>query len=266
MSDTPLEQRRRWYRHFPEGSLEFLVVTRVLAVLLLLTLIVLREAQRPFITAVLIGVLWFDYVLMMWWAIQVRLDLDAAAGRPENTAKRWLVGLKACLPSAIASAALSPWPVLFARQQGLATLRLAGMAVLFILFAVVAQRAMQRAGVGKPLWTALTLLPGIHWFAFHRIAAGLEARVQQQARERRPDTVFPHASSPALAVADATWVLCALPWLLVAVLTLIEGWPGEGPARMVPFCGMILAALFGVANLAALERVQRHFLQLIRGS
>ena len=116
MSGSILEQRKRWYRYFPEGSLEFLVATRVLAVVLLLAMVVMHDVQRPVILTALIGVLWFDYVLIVWWAICMTLDLDLLAGQnptaSETAARGWVIGLKACLPSVAAAFGLATWPAL----------------------------------------------------------------------------------------------------------------------------------------------------------
>jgi hypothetical protein len=136
--------------------------------------------------------------------------------------------------------------------------------VLFVVLVLVAQRAMQRIRLGKPIWTALALIPGLHWFALHRIAAGLEARIDQYTQPTPSESAPRSPSSVAMAAADATWVLCMLPWLVVLVLSVARGWPGGFPGSAFPFCGMLLAVVFGIAELAALERVQRHFTRLIR--
>ena len=271
MSGSILEQRKRWYRYFPEGSLEFLVATRVLAVVLLLAMVVMHDVQRPVILTALIGVLWFDYVLIVWWAICMTLDLDLLAGQeptaPETATRGWLIGLKVCLPSVAAAFGLAPWPTLPVLRRALLPGLTVGRAlalVLFVVLAVVAQRTMQRIRLGKPFWTALALIPGLHWFALHRIAAGLEARIDHNAQPAQAQSAPPSPSSVAMSAADVTWVLCMLPWLVVLVLSVARGWPGGFPASVFPFCGMFLAAVFGIADLAALERVQRHFTRMIR--
>jgi hypothetical protein len=178
-----------------------------------------------------------------------------------------LIGLKACLPSVAAAYGLAPWPRLpvsrLALLPGLTVGRALAL-VLFIVLAAVAQRTMQRIRLGKPIWTALALIPGLHWFALHRVAAGLEARIDRYAQPAQAESAPRSPSSAAMAAADATWVLCMLPWLVVLGLSVARGWPGGFPAAVFPFCGMLLAAVFGIADLAALERVQRHFTRLIR--
>ena len=42
-----------------------------------------------------------------------------------------------------------------------------------------------------------------------------------------------------------------------------RGWP-SGTLKMAPVCGTILASFFAIANLAAMEGVQRQMVSLIR--
>jgi len=48
--------------------------------------------------------------------------------------------------------------------------------------------------------------------------------------------------------------------LIVLAVAIVHGWP----SKPLPLCGMSFAAVFAVADLAALERVQRHFVHLVR--
>jgi hypothetical protein len=284
MNEVSPELRKRWYRHFPEGSLEFLVATRVLAVILLLAMLVMRDPQRPLLLTALIGVLWCDYALVLWWAIQVRLDLDLLGGRQTPRPRRWLLAIKAFLPSIVAACALAPWPSAYgfalklvpglAAQGGpnspayhrLSFIGFALAAVVFVALVLLAYRTLQRIHLGKSHWTALSLIPGIHWFALHRIAADLETDIHEQ--QARHTHAKPHSTgSTSMAAADVTWALCILPWLFVIVITCVRAWPGstgQGPAAVLPFCGMLMAAIFAIADLAALERVQRQFVALAR--
>ena len=66
MTDNIGAQRRNWFRSFPEGSIEFVVITRVLALLLLAALAIVPGIQRPAVLVALALVLWVDYLLMMW--------------------------------------------------------------------------------------------------------------------------------------------------------------------------------------------------------
>lgn len=284
MNETSPEQRKRWYRFFPEGSLEFLVATRVLAVILLLAMLVMRDLQRPLILTALVGVLWWDYALVLWWAMQLRLDLDLLAGGRTSGIRRWSLAIKAFLPSIVAACALAPWPSAYgfvvkvmpglaaqggaqsAAYQRVSMIGFVLAAAAYVLFAVLAHRALQHIKFGKPLWTALALIPGLHWFSLHRIATDLETQIRAQQARRGHEAPHP-AGSTSMALADVTWALCVLPWLLVMVISLARAWPGgggQGAVAVLPFCGMIMAAVFAIADLAALERVQRHFLPLAR--
>src|SRR5437868_8574771 len=73
--NSKLLERRRWFSFFPEGTLEFLVVTRVLALLLMGTLIIVPSTQRPAVLVALAAVVWADYALLTWWLVHVSADL-----------------------------------------------------------------------------------------------------------------------------------------------------------------------------------------------
>jgi hypothetical protein len=227
----------------------------------------------------LTGVLWLDYVLMIWWAVQIVIDLEdlplpPTASVAESRRRRIHIGFLACLPSVVAALILAPWPTLLRFfQPGLlpggafVTVGRGMLVVLFIVLAILAQRALQRIRLGPPLWTLLLLIPVVHWFAMHRLVIGLEGRIREheqtdaaQAREQAADS-----GTLAIALADVTWVLAVLPWGLVVIFILAQGnWPAEFPQAAAPFCGVPLAAVFAVADLAAMERVQRQFTATLR--
>jgi len=81
MDNTVLSQRQRWFRAFPDGSIEFLLVTRLLVVFLLLGLAAMRESQRPMVLMALAVVLMADYAIMIWWSLQTVADLDCLGER-----------------------------------------------------------------------------------------------------------------------------------------------------------------------------------------
>lgn len=288
-NDTALLQRQRWFRFFPDGSIEFLLVTRILAIFLLLALGVVRESQRPMVLMALAVVLLLDYVLMVWWGVQTVVDLEClieqsgnhpatprescgtlAYATPGATSadlhwRRLKAALSACLPAVAVFVALAPWPE-FAISHSPA--RAAVMRVLlpaagaaFIVLLLVGQRALQKIRMGPPLWTALLLVPFVHWFAMHRLIGHLRARLDRyrQTRGEQP------GDGPRLAVpiADATWVLAVLPWAVLAVRGMPQQ-PEMSWQDFVPPCGAILTALFAVADVAALEGVQRQFVTALR--
>jgi hypothetical protein len=221
---------------------------------------------------------------VLWWAIQLRLDLDLLAGGQALPVRRWSLAIKAFLPSAVAALTLAPWPSAYgwvvkvvpglAAQGGphspayqrLCLIGFIVAAVAFVVLVLLAHGTLQRYRVGKPLWTVLALIPGLHWFAMHRIAADLEIEIRER-QTQRGHVAAPPAGSASMATADVTWALCAVPWLLVIVVSVVRAWPGgggQGPIAVLPFCGMLMAAVFAIADLAALERVQRQSVLLVR--
>jgi len=281
MSNDILTQRQRWFRFFPEGSIEFLVATRVLALLLLLALLIVGKREMQLLAALvaLTGVLWLDYVLMVWWAVQIAVDLEDLSLQPRapveaSRRRRVHTGILVCLPSVLAAVILAPWPTLLRLYQpgllpgtAFVTVGRGILAVLFIVLAVIAQRTLQRIRLGPPLWTLLLLIPVVHWFAMHRIIVGLEDRLrehgQKDSAEARDQASHPPAL--AIAIADVTWGLFVCPWAIVAIFMLTQGnWPVDFPHAAAPFCGVPLAAVFAVADLAAMERVQRQFVATLR--
>lgn len=266
MNVDMLVERRKWFRVFPEGTLEFTIITRVLALMLLMALAIVGGTQRPLVVVALAVVLWVDYALLVWWVIQVATDLRGIVnGSGEDTpSRRAIIGIQAVLPSIAAVATLAPWSRALGWVGPLRWLPIvAGLAFLVLL--VPAYRVLRRLDVGSPLWTGLLLVPILHWFALHRIAADLDRRIDEQLRTRGQEKAS-HRPGIALAVADVTWILSILPWAAVVGLSVARGWSGSGVSRLGPVCGAVLAAFFAIANLAALEGVQRQIVTLIRKS
>lgn len=272
MNSERLLERRRWFRAFPEGTLEFMVITRVLALLFLIALAVVGGTQRPFVLIGLVGVLWVDYVLLLWWAVQVAMDLQfvrKGTKSGDTSDRRARFGVSAALPSVAAAAALLPWGKLLTVVTGSAAPAVSSTlpvvaGVAFCLLLLPAYRALQRIELGSPFWTMLFLVPVIHYFALHRIAQGLDRRIREQLQQRgeRPESL--HSATPAVIAADVGWALSILPWAVIAGVVLVNGWPAGGAFKAGPVCGTILAAFFAIANLAALERVQHQIVTLIR--
>jgi hypothetical protein len=236
----------------------------------LLALAVVGGSQRPLVLAALTFVLWLDYALIMWWVIQVATDLRSiSTGFGGDTpGRRAGIGLKVILPSVAAMVALIPW------TQVLSVVGAAGKAnlfkpvpmvagVAFVVLLIPAYRTLRTIGVGSSLWAGVLLIPIFHWFAMHRVAADLDRRIDEQLKVRG----FEKASRRlgiALAIADVTWVLSILPWAGVVAFALIRGWSMGGVFKAGPVCGTILAAFFAIADLAAMEGVQRQIVTLIR--
>lgn len=268
MHDTILEQRRRWFRFFPEGGIEFAIVTRVLMVFLLLALGVVRDTQRPAALTVLLLVVWLDYALTLWWVVQMAVDLDDLrldpTGSGEQARRRRIrLGFIVCLPSVAALIALAPWPGLLFKNPvmrdaaaGIVPL-VCGIA--YLALTSLAVRSLRKLRIGSTVWTVLLLVPVLHWPALHRVLGTLWERLRLL-EQSRGQTVQP-PSGALSAAADALWGLALLPWLVVIVLQVVRD---RWPSMFLPTCGAILAGLFMIADLAAMERLQRHFVAALR--
>lgn len=271
MNENKLNEQRRWFSTFPEGTLEFLVVTRVFAVLFLMALAIVGGSQRPLVVGALLVVLWIDYVMLLWWLIQVGSGLRALARRDEPQVARddrVSTFMRAVLPSIWAVLVLGPWPS-FLRFLGLnegaiigTPLGLAVAVVVFVVLVMAARPALKSLELGPALWTSLLLVPVVHWWALHRLGGQTSRRMWALARQMSISKLPP--SGLALVVADVMWVLTLLPWACVVAISLWQGWPGSRLFTLLPICGTIIGALFAIANLAAMEGVQRQFVALIR--
>ncbi len=276
MDNELLTQRQRWFSHFPEGSIEFLLLTRVLALLLLLSLAIVTSVQRPAVLVALTGILWLDYVLTAWWAIQMTTDREellrdpaAAPPEPESRHLRRRTLLWACLPATVAALALAPWPAaLRLFNPGLlpvATFNRIGLPILALLFLVLlplAARTLGRIRLGPTPWTFLFLVPILHWLALHRLIGTMQDRLHELPAATAGQPVGGRSAGAAVAFADVTWLLGVLPWVAMALVALAgDGFPSSAA---LPFCGTLLAAVFAIADLAALEHVQRQFVNLLR--
>lgn len=291
MPDT-FQLRQRWLRSFPDGSLEFLLVTRLLALFLLLTLAVMRESQRAMVLVVLGMVLAVDYALMVWWAIQARADLDGLAKRaevppavaattspegsatleyaramspaPDDRAHLARTLLLACLPMGAAFIALVPWPAvvfsnMVARDHASRIALIVG-GIAFWPALVVGYRVLRNSRLTTPIWTALLAVPLVHWLAMHRIVGKLHHALDE--RRSAPGEAITEGGTVAAVIADVTWVLAILPWLVLMVAGLLSS--GLGGEKFVVPCATVLTALFAIADVAAMEGVQRRLVKAIR--
>lgn len=276
MNDT-LQQRQRWFRSFPDGTLEFLLVTRLLAVFLLLALAAMRESQRPMVLLALALVLLADYVLMIWWAVQTAADLDSLSARPsadppapvpaapEPKPRRLQAVALACLPAVVAFVALAPWPDFaisnaVAREGVVRVLRPAG-SVAFVLALIVGYWGLRPIRLGPPVWTILLLVPCVHWFAMHRLVSHLRSRLD--ACRRATGETVTEGPAVALAFADVTWLLAMIPWVVLIIAGMSRA-PGFNWRGFLAPCGAGLTAVFAIADMAALEGLQRQVVATIR--
>jgi hypothetical protein len=273
MNQSSLEQRRGWFRFFPEGSLEFVVVTRVLTMLLILLSMVVTGNQRTIILIGLFGMLWIDHLLTLSWTVQLATDLKGLlatppAGSAELTTARRRALLLMVLPMSFVLAAVAPWPELLlpagAVRHTAARLVPIVMGIGFVVSMVPAFRQARALTLGPSLWTGLLLVPLLHWVGIHRLLSHLDRKISSGFRSQPPQ----ENSGPATlaAAADLLWGINILPWLLLLVLALGQrGAASETLAyRVFSICGTLLFGLYSVVDLGAMERVQKRFVQLIR--
>ena len=275
MDNPLLTQRQRWFSYFPEGSIEFLLLSRVLALLLLLSLAIVTSIQRPAVLVALTGVIWLDYVLTIWWAIQIAADREellrdpTAAPQPDDSRRRRRRTLIwACLPATVVAVAVAPWPaVLKVYQPGLvseATFARVGrpaLALAYLVLLMLGTRALVRVRLGPIVWSMLILVPILHWLALHRLLGVMRARLHELDPGEQGPVPGGRQSNAAVAVATVTWFVGVLPWAVIAAVTLVRD---QFPSAFFPFCGTLLTAVFAIADLAALEQVQRQFVSLLR--
>lgn len=271
MNGDTIVERKKWFRVFPEGTLEFMIITRVLALAFLIALAIVSGAQRPFVLIGLAGVLWADYALLVWWLLQLSRDLRLVRGEAlsaDDAAREVRASIVVLIPSAAAAVALLPWgPAL--SFFGLRSSLIAGTiptvaAILFVVSLVPAYRMLRDARFSSPIWTFLLLVPILHLPASQRLAGQLGEAVREQLRARGEKPQSLHKPTAAMAVADITWVLTMLPWLVMIGVSLTRGWQSGGLFTAGPVCGTCLAGLFAISNLAAMEAIQRQMVLLVR--
>jgi hypothetical protein len=267
-----LIQRRNWFRYFPEGSIEFNAILRVLAVLLLIALLIVGGTQRPAVLVSLAAILWADAALLIWWLVQMSTDLDdlpAGSGQsPEAGARRRTAAfLIAVLPSIAAALLLAPWPDLFFVRHDTRVLvqaiGLPAIGLAYIIAVVAAQRTLQRIRLGPARWTLLLHVPIVHWFAMHRLAGSLQRRIHDRASEGDAPSGGETASG-GTTLADLLLVATVICWALVVLLGTHSTSLTRVLYAVANLGGIFFGTLFAIANVAMMERVQRTFVSLLR--
>lgn len=274
MTNETLAERRHWYRYFPESSIEFVVVTRVAGLLLLLAMSAMTGAQRPTAIVGISGILWLDYVLTLWWMIQIRTDLSLAADGsdvPSRTTRQQRI--RALLPAIVPATAIllmvAPWlrftPL---SVDAVARIRpiLNGVLALAVLGGLfLGNAALKRIGVGSTGSRLALLVPVIHWLALHRMMR--RAHTELSERLAGPSTQEPESGNEKVLsiLADAFWVIGILPWAGVAAFALARGgWPAGALYTIVPLCCTFCTGIYAVLDVAAMEQLQRRFLAAFR--
>lgn len=290
-----LMKRRQWFSFFPEGTLEFLVVTRVLALMLLGTLVIVPSSQRSQVLTALAAVVWIDYALTVCWLAHLASDLEdmfespscracghdlsanpsaicpacgkPTRGDPSSTSRRSWDALLMLAPSVFAFLAIAPWPQIVpggtsAHSQALLVLR-GGSAALFAATLIPAYRALRRHALPSGWRTAILLIPIAHWFALHRLLASLHARVRDCALNQRLPVSQESGAGGAAVAADAFLVIGVFFWLTWGVM-LTTGRTGGILLALIQAGAIGAGGLFAITEVAALEYLQRRFVALIR--
>jgi len=277
MTKDTLAQRRNWFRYFPEGTLEFLVITRVLAVLLLIALMIVTATQKNMVLIALSVLAWADYLLVSWWLVQMTTDLDDLLQEPDpqdpNAHRRPVTTtVLSALPSCAAFLILAPWAQVFFGSGGSReTITRVLIPVFFLTFLVLsafAQRELKRIKLGPPIWTLLFLIPGLHWLALHRLVGGLHERLRQRGGQEGESTEKQKiGGGMEILVADVTWVMAVLPWFIVVCLSVVKTDSGDATAQNIGMlCGTFMVIVFVIADLAAMETLQQRFIRQLHDS
>ena len=266
---TNLAERRAWFRHFPEGTIEFTIVTRVLAILLLGVIMIVSSAQRHHALTALVAVLWLDYALTLWWLIQLSRDLDDLFEQPDLDAgaarKRRLVLLGMLIvPSVLAALILAPQTqALLTRAGGKVLLPVLG--VVYLAAVGFARRALLRLNLVSGLHAVLLFVPVVHWFALHAAVVRLHGRIRERALSRGFAVSDETGRGAASIAADVLLGGGIVFWGLWILLTLARGGAMTGPLpTLVELVGIFFAALFAVVDVAVMEALQRRFSALIK--
>lgn len=268
MTEPTLPQRRLWFRYFPEGSIEFTIVTRLLIFLgLLASAAVGTERIRYYFMVATCGALWLDYMLTLWWLIQVQADLRDFApgqGKSETTAPPRTTALFFCaIPSIIFFLIVAPWPTVligsFQTRELIQRVGLPILAVALIVAVFAAQKVLSRYEIKPGLWRTLFLVPIIHWFALHRLIPALHNQIADQSGPES-DEIRKDAPDTALIIADITVVPAIALWLVPLALMISRGvWPSHPLVNILPVCGTLLLTVSLITELAAMEHTQSRF-------
>ena len=269
MIDENLAQRKSWFRFFPDGTIEFTVITRVLAIMFLTGLAMVSIAQRPVTLTLLWAVIWVDYALMLWWTIEINDDLEdlsqsAPVSNELTRRRRFQEAVLLAIPSIVVMILLVPWPqMVIAKQIDRDRLYYVLVPVVILAFsgsAYLARYATRQLGLSSWLWRVVLLIPGLHWFAMHRLVSQLEQKVGSRLHEK---SGTPHtAPSIAGAVADVTLIISLCSWL--GWVRWIQYHPTGAVRMMLQIVGLGSGALFAIIDLAVMEHLQRRFVTLIR--
>jgi hypothetical protein len=273
MSEDMLTERRQWYHCFPEGTIEFNLVTRIVVVGMLGALAVLPESQHVLVINGLVGTLWFDALLIIWWAVQIGMDLEtsiAPSGTPAPQARRRALVCAgwAALPTLPALLLLAPWADLIINDEAA---RIRAMTVLvpvlstcFVVSLFLATWALKRLRLGAVGWVVLWLIPVLHLLALHRIIRSTQARIQHRRAETGLNSDERHMMGGSLIAADIIWLLSLIIWGVLVVRSWQDSAFTISPmGKILVILGTVMVAVFSAVQLSLMERLQQQFLGLI---
>lgn len=264
--DELLATRRRWFRSFPEGPLEFVAAVRLLWILALFVVPVIGGFLRAYGTIGIAVLLLADLGLTMWWLSRLLSDRDCwLDGKPIGPSEIAWTGIRPTAAAVVAQGLLFAFGLSFLAVR-FETARMHPGAVVAVRWALFAAYLLavpfvvttcRTAGLRGRWSTPLLAIPFVHWWVVRRFAAEAgESLAAQVARQSNRDPGF---SRIGFIFADVTWVVL----ILVLVADLLTG----GVGTRVTFQGLCSALIVGVAaiaDMAALEATQHTYLMYLR--
>jgi hypothetical protein len=265
-SQELLAVRRRWFRSFPEGPLEFVAAARLVWILALFAAPVLGGLLRTYAAFGIALLLLADVGLTMRWLTGLAGDRDCwlhgkpipdepigrADLRPTVSvilAQGFLLGFGlSFLPLPFETARVHPGAVVVGRWVALAAFCVA------IPFIVATCRA---AGLGNRWSVVLLAVPFLAWWPVRRLAGEIGASLAEQAaRQSHKDLGF---SRVGFVFADAMWVVMVL--VLVVDLAVGGIWTR---ATFQGLCSGLVVAVAAIADVAAMESAHHAYLMYLR--
>lgn len=271
--DALLVERRRWFRSFPHGPLEFVSTARMVWILGIVASPLVTPAQR-FLGIVAVSVLLVaDVGLAVWWALDLAMDrarwLGAGPVAMRDRARRRLLAAAAVvaahgmlfvflltyMPTPVGSLRRMMDTVAMGRWVYVAAYL--GLAVYSVLACQAA--GLRGAGAGGRGRASIVLLPIplVNWWTVRRL--GRDCALDLVHRSGVPGDESLEASRAAVIVADVFWVAAMI--LLGGTLGVaIAGKHFVWPA----LCSGLTLAAAAVADVAAMESIQRTYLRFLR--
>ncbi len=262
-----LAARRRWFRSFPDGSLEFVAAIRIVWILAFFAAPVIGGFLQVYATLAIGAVLLLDFGLVMTWLVRITADRDAWArrGTAENPAGA-RSGASLTAIALIAQALLLAFLALsFLRlpleivrtHPGVANTARWVLLAAYAVAAVATARSCRSAGLRSRASGILLAAPLLSWWALRRFARDVAAPMTNEVQVLKKP---PHLSGAGFVMADAAWLAALVVSVAVVLLARNMGMH----ATWQNACSGILLAVAAIADVAALESVQRVYLGWLR--